>query len=92
MITTAYREYALEGYDLDIVDYLLKPITFDRFFKAIDRYLRTVQVQPLQPAASVDEQYIYIRSGGKFHKLYIEDILYVESFKDYITIHCTHQK
>lgn len=93
VITTAYREYALEGYDLDIVDYLLKPITFDRFFKAIDRYLRTVQVlHPVQPAASVAEQYIYIKSGGKFHKLCIDDILYVESFKDYITIHCTQQK
>src|SRR5882672_7712039 len=41
IITTAHREYALDGYDLDIVDYLLKPITFDRFFKAIERYLRS---------------------------------------------------
>lgn len=92
IITTAYREYALDGYDLDVIDYLLKPITFDRFFKAIDRYLRTMQTQHSLPAAPVADQYIYIKSGGKFHKLYIEDILYVESFKDYITIHCTHQK
>ncbi|RKS98216.1 LytR/AlgR family response regulator transcription factor [Chryseobacterium defluvii] len=92
IVTTAYREYALDGYDLDIIDYLLKPITFDRFFKAIDRYLRTVQIQPAVPAIPVADQYIHIKSGGKFYKLQIEDILYVESLKDYITIHCSHQK
>lgn len=92
IVTTAYREYALDGYDLDIIDYLLKPITFDRFFKAIDRYLRTVQIQPAVPVIPVADQYIHIKSGGKFYKLQIEDILYVESLKDYITIHCSHQK
>lgn len=47
IITTAYREYAIEGYDLDIIDYLLKPISFDRFVKAIDRYYERVQSSPL---------------------------------------------
>jgi DNA-binding LytR/AlgR family response regulator len=94
IITTAYREFALEGYDLDIVDYLLKPITFDRFFKAIDRYLRTVQTtEPkLTDLQVTAEQFIYIKTGGKFHKLYIDDILYIESFKDYVLIHCKSQK
>lgn len=94
IITTAYREFALDGYDLDIVDYLLKPITFDRFFKAIDRYLRIVQTpQPTTLVASASaEQFIYIKAGTKFHKLYAHDILYVESLKDYVIIHCTQQK
>ncbi|TKC10299.1 response regulator transcription factor [Pedobacter polaris] len=94
IITTAYREFALDGYDLDIVDYLLKPITFDRFFKAIDRYLRTVQTQDpkLTAIQSTTNQFIYIKTGGKFHKLYIDDILYVESLKDYVLIHCKNQK
>lgn len=94
IITTAYREFALDGYDLDIVDYLLKPITFDRFFKAIDRYLRTIQTQEpkLTTVQNTTDQFIYIKTGGKFHKLYIDDILYVESLKDYVLIHCKNQK
>jgi DNA-binding LytR/AlgR family response regulator len=92
IITTAYREYAVDGYDLDIVDYLLKPITFDRFFKAIDRYLRTTKVQqPLKAMPTANES-IYIKAGGKFHKLNVEDILYLESLKDYIVIHCVNQQ
>jgi len=91
IITTAFREYAIEGYDLDVVDYLLKPITFERFFKAIDRYLRNrkIQSQNIMPAAK--DQAITIRSGGKFHRLEIADILYIESNKDYITIHSSQR-
>ena len=92
IITTAYREYALDGYDLDIVDYLLKPITFDRFFKAIDRYLRTIKTQLVVKAPLPAEEFIYIKSGGKFYKLNVEDILYIESLKDYIIIHCSQQQ
>ncbi len=92
IITTAYREYAVDGYDLDIVDYLLKPITFDRFFKAIDRYLRTTKVQPPLKTTPTAQESIYIKAGGKFHKLSVEDILYLESLKDYIVIHCVNQQ
>jgi two-component system LytT family response regulator len=92
IMTTAYREFALDGYDLDIVDYLLKPITFDRFFKAIDRYLRSVQTQVgVLPETGI-AQFIYVKVGGKFHKLYADDILYIESLKDYVIIHCVDQK
>ncbi len=92
IITTAYREFALDGYDFDLVDYLLKPITFDRFFKAIDRYLRTQQTQLKTLVLPAQDQFIYIKTGGKFHKLYADDILYVESLKDYVIIHCNNQK
>lgn len=93
IITTAYREYAVEGYDLDIVDYLLKPITFDRFFKAIDRYLRLKSLPlPSAPVPAATEDFIYIKTGNKFRKLHTSDILYVESFKDYIIIHCNDQQ
>ena len=64
IITTAYREFALEGYELDIVDYLLKPITFDRFFKAVDRYLRTtaqIQQKPLVEPVSYTHLDVYKR-------------------------------
>lgn len=99
IITTAYREYALEGYDLDIVDYLLKPITFERFFKAIDRYLRrsnkdnTAAIQPAVSAPMQDQSpFVYLRTGTKVHKLDTEDILYFESQKDYIVAHCRNNK
>ncbi|WP_199140056.1 LytR/AlgR family response regulator transcription factor [Pedobacter sp. ASV12] len=94
IITTAYREYAVEGYDLDIVDYLLKPITFDRFFKAIDRYLRlkSLPLLSLQAPPLAMEDFIYIKTGNKFRKILTNDVLYVESFKDYIIIHCTAQQ
>lgn len=93
IITTAYREYAIEGYDLDLIDYLLKPITFDRFFKAVDRYLRlkTPLVKQTAPAIS-EPQFIYIKAGGKFHKLSEDEVLYIESLKDYILIHCADKK
>lgn len=92
IITTAYREFALESYDLDIVDYLLKPITFDRFFKSIDRYLRSIKIAQTATIEATKNQFIYIKVGAKFHKLYADDILYVESLKDYVMIHCTKQK
>lgn len=84
IITTAYREYALDGYDLDIVDYLLKPITFERFFKALERYLRTLEVTPV--TAVNEPANIYIKSGYKNIKLQTDDILYIESLKDYVKI------
>ena len=88
IITTAYREYALDGYDLDIVDYLLKPITFDRFFKAIERYLRQDSQPMAVPAAAPSNETapIYIKSGYKHVKINPDDILYIESVKDYIKI------
>ncbi|MBB6235433.1 DNA-binding LytR/AlgR family response regulator [Pedobacter sp. AK013] len=93
IITTAYREYAIEGYDLDLIDYLLKPITFDRFFKAVDRYLR-LRGPIVKPEAIpvTAHQFIYIKTGGKFHNLNEDEVLYVESLKDYIVIHCTDRK
>lgn len=85
IITTAYREYALDGYDLDVVDYLLKPITFDRFFKAMERYLRISE--PSTPTAAIEPADIYIKSGYKNIKINPDDILYLESMKDYVKIH-----
>lgn len=89
ILTTAYRDYALESYDLRVVDYLLKPITFERFFKAIDKFLQETQKIPqlVLPVATGD--FIFIRSGIKNHKVLLNDILYIESLKDYIKITLT---
>ena len=90
IFTTAYRDYALESYELETVDYLLKPVTFERFVKAIDKFTRlTAQVvTPVQKTAVVSD-YILVKSGSKHHKINLEDIIYIESLKDYIKIHLT---
>lgn len=87
IFTTAYREYALESYELDIVDYLLKPITFDRFFKATDRYLRISAPVNNKVITPLQEDYIYLKNGSRFNKINMDSILYIESIKDYIIIH-----
>ena len=88
ILTTAFREYAIESYEIEVVDYLLKPISFDRFFKAINKHLKSSTVVtgiPSPPEKSGGSIYVY--SNKKNLKVYFDDILYVESIKDYITIH-----
>lgn len=97
VITTAYREYALDGYDLDVIDYLLKPITLERFFKAVTRVIRAINpgsqvdppAHPQQPEAipSIESPALYIKSGYRNVKVSVDSILYMESLKDYIKIH-----
>ncbi|MBF4487664.1 MULTISPECIES: LytTR family DNA-binding domain-containing protein [unclassified Flavobacterium] len=87
IFTTAYREYALESYELDIVDYLLKPITFDRFFKAVDRYLRISGPVNNKVIMPTQEDFIYIKNASKYNKINVDSILYIESVKDYIIVH-----
>ena len=95
ILTTAYREYALESYDLEVVDYLLKPIPFDRFFKAVDKFFKTVNttVQSKQQTIieGVKRDYLFVNVNKKHHKLYYDEILYAESLKDYIRIHTLDQ-
>ena len=83
IITTAHREFALDGYELDIVDYLLKPITFERFFKAIEKYLR-INEKVVQPSVPKSSDVLTIKSNNKFYKINLDEILYIESQKDYV--------
>lgn len=93
IITTAYREYALEGYDLDIVDYLLKPISFNRFVKAIDRYYERTQLPEKQNIKPISNNtFFYVNVNKKHIKIVFKDIIYIESLKDYVRIHTTQQK
>lgn len=85
IFTTAYREYALEGYELNVSDYLLKPITFDRFFVSIEKF-KQLQTSKKEEK-KVIEKHIFVSSGIKNIKIVFDEILYIESLKDYITIH-----
>lgn len=91
IFTTAYRQYAVESYELDVIDYLLKPITFTRFFKAINKYFNTLDQAIPAPVATVPppptDNYIYVNANKKHIKVPFEDILFVESIKDYVRIH-----
>ena len=97
IITTAYREYALDGFELDVVDYLLKPITFERFLKSINKYYQITQeeVQNIAPDPSAvppAEAFIYVKENKKVIKLHLNDILYVEGLSEYVQIYTGKKK
>jgi len=91
IFTTAYREYAIESYELEVVDYLLKPISFDRFFKAINKYFKSIEsaktTNTTQSTKEEDSVFMYVNMNKKHHKIMFADILYAESLKDYVRVH-----
>ena len=95
ILTTAYPQYALEGFDLSVLDYLLKPISFDRFFKAVlkakDHY------EHRQPAGATalpeaKDDYIFIKADNKLVKLAYNEIVFVEALQNYVAIHTAEKK
>jgi DNA-binding LytR/AlgR family response regulator len=95
IITTAFPTYALEGFQLNVLDYLLKPITFDRFFKSANKakdyyQLLTKPVNPGIQQADQDADYCFIKCGSKYEKIHFDDILYVQGMQNYVTIY-THK-
>jgi len=89
ILTTAYPEYALEGYELDVMDYLLKPITFERFLQAIEKAKGRLQAskQATMQETSVVKPFIFVKDRNKLVKVKLEDIVYIEGLKDYIIIY-----
>jgi len=99
ILTTAYRDYAVEGFELNVLDYLVKPISFERFFKAIGKVYQTGNLPVNTPASwqenpghgimefkSFDEMYLYVRVDKKMKRVWLRDIVYIESMGDYVKI------
>lgn len=93
IITTAFRNYAIKSYEFEIIDYLLKPIPFPRFLKAINKFHKTKndQKQTKIIAKEKNDTFIYVNEEKNIHKIYLKDILFIESYREYIKIH-TEQK
>ena len=89
ILTTAYSQYALESYDLNVSDYLLKPIAFDRFYKAVEKVRNQMQKEEVDvviaPSTPVQD-FIFVKTEHKIQKIQLDDILYIEGLKDYISI------
>jgi len=101
IITTAYREYAIEGFELDVVDFLLKPITFERFLKSVNKYyqINTGEVRSTSTDTLVsgngnntDEEFIYVKENKKVIKVALNDILYIEGLSEYVQIFTEKKK
>lgn len=90
ILTTAYREFAVEGFELDVLDYLVKPISFERFLKSISKYHQYNILK--QPAVNenneeaYDKAYMYFKVNKDLVKIFLKEIIYIESIKDYVKI------
>jgi DNA-binding LytR/AlgR family response regulator len=88
IITTAYHEYALKGYDLKVTDYLLKPYTFERFVQAVDR----IQSNLSKNETANNKKFIFVKTEYRLEKILLSEILFIEGMRDYRRIHCTDKR
>ncbi len=86
IFTTAYQKYALEGYELDVADYLLKPIPFERFLKAVNKVKDLLSLQKNTAEQNPLKDYIFVKSDYQLVKINLDDIIYIEGLKDYVKI------
>ena len=93
IFTTAYRDYAIDAFELQVIDYLLKPISFERFTRAINHFLDLQNEQIRSESERLKEKdFIFLKADKKHHKLNLDDILYFESLGDYVIAFTTSQK
>ena len=101
ILTTAYSQYALDGYELNVVDYLLKPIAFDRFYKAAQKAKELLCNVPSQTPVvenlvaapiPIAHNFIFVKTEYKIQKIYLDDILFIEGLKDYISIYTQKER
>jgi DNA-binding LytR/AlgR family response regulator len=96
IFSTAYPQYALESYELDAIDYLVKPIRIERFLKAVNKaenYLKLLQLENnTSHVEKIEDDFVFIKADRKFFKIYFKDILYIEGLKDYVIIYTEDNK
>jgi len=92
IFTTAYSDYALEGYSLDVVDYLMKPITFDRFLKAAQKAFEVNQLKRLAADHKTHSDYFFVKAESKYEKVNYSEVRYIESLQNYVIIYTTTKK
>lgn len=94
ILTTAYGQFAMESYELEVTDYLLKPISFDRFIKAVEKAKRQIQHYGEGKKEQTDEQFFFVKTDGKnrFKKIKINDIYYLESIKNYVVFQLKNEQ
>lgn len=96
IFTTAYPQYALESYELDAIDYLVKPIRIERFLKAVNKaenHLRLLQQEANNnQVEKIEDDFVFIKADRKYFKIYFKDILYIEGLKDYVIIYTADNK
>ncbi|MCB2196618.1 MAG: LytTR family DNA-binding domain-containing protein [Bacteroidetes bacterium] len=92
VMTTAFEQYALKSYDFDVVDYLLKPLQFDRFLMSVEKVYKLLQPASSSIKKAKEAQYLFVKSSGNIVRIPMEDILYVEGMKDYLAIHFNQQR
>jgi DNA-binding LytR/AlgR family response regulator len=96
IFTTAYREFAANGFELQAVDYLVKPISFERFLKAVNHYLKlhskSVEMTIAETREKPEDEFILLKDSKKTHKVYLSDIKYIESDGDYIRFYFQNRK
>jgi DNA-binding LytR/AlgR family response regulator len=94
IFTTAYPQYAVEGFELNAIDYLLKPFSFERFWKAVikAKSLREPASQPVAAAAGAEPDYFFIKSDNKLVKIKYDEILFIEALQNYVAVHTTEKK
>lgn len=98
ILTTAYSEYALEGYDLNVIDYLLKPIPFERFVSAVHKAKDILEPKEEQKAVTenkaskVEDEFMFVKTESRMQKVKFDDILYLESLGNYVSIYTTNER
>ncbi|WP_158961752.1 LytR/AlgR family response regulator transcription factor [Myroides fluvii] len=95
IITSAYSEYAIKGYEYQVLDYLLKPISFERFYKSIQKAKDYFHPQALPtpiPKETGDANFLFVKTDGKLIKIFLKDLLFVEGLKDYLCLHLKQEK